>query len=168
MRFKHFALTLFLASALRAETLILDCIGDGYSSGGPVVTKSREIPMPGLMVVAFRTWDIAGWRIDNATLFLHAAKGAPPAKLEIAAVPSAWSEIEPPRIDQDKLKFVYHDVSMEPQNWATIQVQPSLIEAIASGKAYGLALRFQGAGFVLHARESTIFAPKLYVSGGRR
>ena len=124
--------------------------------------------MPGYALFALRSWNVAGWKIDNATLFLHVAKGAPPSTVEVALVPQPWRESEPPKLEFAKLKFIPHDVSLEPQSWATVQIDPELIQELASGKAHGLVLRFKGKEFVLHSRESAQFAPKMYVLGGRR
>lgn len=166
--YKHFVLALAIALCASAESLILDCVGDGYSSGAAVTTATRELRLPGMALFAFRTWNIAGWRVDGATMFLHVAKGEPPAKVEIATFPDSWREAEPPRLDPAKLKFALHDVSVEPQNWVTIQVQPALMQELAGGKAHGLVVRSKGKEWVVHARESASFAPKLFVAGGRR
>jgi hypothetical protein len=158
-----------MVSSLQAETIILDCVGDGFSSGGAgFLTTTRELRMPGLALFTFRSWNIVGWRVENATLFLHTAKGEPPPTVEIATVSQSWREAEPPQLEPAKLRFIAHDVSIEPENWVTVQVQPSLIQELASGKAHGLLLRFKGKQFLLHSRESASFAPKMYVIGARR
>ncbi|HYI94011.1 MAG TPA: hypothetical protein VEX68_10745 [Bryobacteraceae bacterium] len=167
-RFNHFALAFFLGASLQAENVILDCVGDGFSGGGEFLTSTSELRMPGYGLFAFRSWNVAGWRIDNATLFLHVAKGTPPSTVEVALVPLPWRESEPPKLEVGKLKFIPHDVSLEPQSWATVQIEPALIEELASGKAHGLVLRFKGKEFLLHSRESAQYAPKMYVLGGRR
>ena len=171
-RFNHFAIAILLgallqAEKLQAENVILDCVGDGYSSGGEFLTNTPELRMPGYALFGFRSWNVAGWRIDNATLFLHVSKGTPPSNVEVAITPQPWRESEPPRLELTKLKFVPHEVSIEPQSWATVQIQPALVQELAAGKAHGLVLRFKGKEFLLHSRESAQFAPKMYVLGGR-
>ena len=165
---RHFVPALVFLSSLHAETTMLDAIADGNSSGAGVITTAQEMPMPGLALFAFRSWNIAGWQIDNATMFLHVAKGTAPSKIDVATIPTPWRESEPPHLDESKLKFVTHDVTVEPQNWITVQVQPALVEELAAAKAQGLVLRFRGKGCVIHARESKSFIPRLFVSGGRR
>src|SRR3712207_7325994 len=66
-----------LFRSLQAETSILDAIADGHSSGSGIITTGQEMPMPGLALLAFRSWNIAGWKVDNATLFVHVSKGVP-------------------------------------------------------------------------------------------
>jgi hypothetical protein len=168
LRLRHFVPALVFLSSLQAETSMLDAIADGHSSGSGVITTGQEMPMPGLALFAFRSWNIAGWKVDYATLFVHVSKGEAPSKIEVATIPTPWLESEPPRLDESKLKFVAHDVSVEPQNWITIQVQPALIEELANAKAHGLILRVRGKHCVFHTRESKSFVPRLFISGDRR
>jgi hypothetical protein len=147
---------------------MLDAIADGHSSGSGVITTGKEMPMPGLALFAFPSWNITGWKVDYATLFVHVPKGDAPSKIEVATIPTPWRESEPPRLDDSKLEFVVHDITVEPQNWITINVQPALIEQIANAKAHGLVLRVRGKQCVFHTRESKNFVPRLFISGARR
>lgn len=154
------------AGLLSAESAILECTADGMTAGGLSETRSRELKMPGIVFVNFRTWNITKWEIQNAQLFLHLARGTAPKEVEIAVIPQAWAEVEPPKLDPAKLKWAAHAVEPEPQNWLSIQVDPKLIGELANTRGHGLAIRVKDP-IVLHSRESTTFVPYLIVAGGR-
>ena len=118
---------------------MLEAIADRHSSGSGVITAGQEMPLPGLALFAFRSWNIAGWKIDYATMFLHVTKGTAPSQIDVATLPTPWRESEPPRLEESKLKFVAHHVTVEPENWIAIQVQAPLVEELASTKSRDLA-----------------------------
>lgn len=151
-----------------AETEIVKCVSDGWTSGSGFTMKGQEL-RPGTVLVSFRTWNLTRWSVDHAVLVLHAARGESPGKAEIAPIPSAWGELEAPRFDMSKLKFVAADLQIEPQGWLAITVPKSLVEDMAANRAFGLAIRFRGGKeVVLHSREMSSFAPYLIVTGSRK
>jgi hypothetical protein len=157
----------FFAGLLNAESAILECTADGLSAGAATDTRAREMKLPGIIFVNFRTWNITRWQIDSAQLFLHVARGDMPKQVEIAVIPNPWAEVEPPKIDAAKLKWVAHPAEAEPQNWLAVQVDTKLVEEIANSKGHGLAVRVKE-NVTIHARESTTFVPYLIVAGGRK
>ena len=147
---------------------MLECVADAVTSGGSIVTKTRELKLPGIIFISFRTWNVTRWKVDSATLILHIAHGKAPSTVEIAGIPAKWGEIEPPKIDIAKLKFVSLKASAEPENWLAIEVPGALVEDAAANRAHGFAIRFKPAGeLVMHAKESGTFSPYLIVTGAR-
>jgi hypothetical protein len=161
--FLHFA----YSAPASAETAILECVADAASSGGAIAARGREMKMPGLILASFRTWNVTRWSVDKATVLFHIARGESPTTVELATIPQAWGEIEPPKLDVAKLKFVSQRASAEPENWMAIEVPGSLVEDIAANRAHGLVIRFKK-DLTVHARESATFAPYLIVMGTRR
>ena len=153
-------------SGLQAETLILESVADGAASSGVQGMRAQEAKMPGTLFVGFRTWNLAKWRVDSATLFLHLASGETPRSIEIAVLPGVWSETDSRSTDPAKLKFVPHDVQREPQDWLAIAVDRKLIEELIATKANWLAIRVKDAT-ILHTRETRSYTPYLIVMGGR-
>lgn len=153
------------APVLRAETAILECTADASSPGGAASGKAATLQGPATMLFGFKTWNIFRWNVESAELFLHVAKGPAPTALEIAVVPSPWTEAGPPDVSA-AFKFVAHKASSEPENWISIKVDPKLVGEITAGKGHGLAVRVKAASAV-HTRESVAFKPYLIVNGGR-
>jgi hypothetical protein len=165
------AIFLFLVEShpARAETAVLECVADAVVSGGSVETKTRELKLPGIIFISFRTWNVTRWKVDSATLLLHLARGVAPAAVEIASIPQAWGEIEPPQFDAGKLKFVSVKASAEPENWLAMEVPAGLVEDTAANRAHGFAIRVKGVKDVaVHARESGTFSAYLLVTGASR
>lgn len=169
-RFAFFATALILLTcSAKAETVILECVADGSSSGAGLAMKSQNIQIPGTMVVSFRTWNVTRWSVQSAAMFVHLAQGEAPAKVEVAGISQPWGEIEPPKLDAAQLRFITLDVHREPEGWLEIKVPGSLVEDMAANRAHGLVVRFKAAkDAVLHARESRSFAPYLIVTGTRK
>src|SRR5688572_13682588 len=166
-----FAVFLLLADnrPARAETAVLECVADAVASGGTIATRTRELKLPGIILISFRTWNVTRWKVDGATLLLHVARGEAPRTVEIATIPEPWGEIEPPKFDAAKLKFVSVKASAEPENWLAMEVPGGLVEDTAANRAHGFAIRFKAAKeFVIHARESGTFSPYLLVMGAPR
>ena len=152
-----------------AETAILECVADAGSSGGVVTTRGREIKMPGMLLISFRTWNVTGWKVENATLLLHVSRASGLPAVELAAIPQPWGEAEPPRLDAGKLKFVSQKATDEPESWLAIEVPGSMVEDMAASRAHGFAVRFKpGKDLTVHTRESVSFSPYLIVTGTRR
>jgi hypothetical protein len=164
------SLLLACAHAATAETAILECVADAVTSGASVAAHGREMKLPGSIFVSFRTWNVTRWRVDNATILLHVARGEAPATVDIAVIAQPWGEIEPPRGDDPaKMKFTTLKVTPEPEGWVSLQVPGKLVEDIAANRAHGLALRFKPAKeLVIHSRESGSFSPYLIVMGAQR
>jgi hypothetical protein len=139
------------------------------TSGATVETKTRELKLPGTIFITFRTWNVTRWKVDSATLLLHVARGNAPATVEIARIPAAWGEIEPPRFNPAKLQFVSLKTSAEPENWLAMEVPGALVEDSAANRAHGFAIRFKTPrDLTIHARESGTFSPYLIVTGAPR
>jgi hypothetical protein len=162
---------LFIAGAfgptrLKGETLILESVADGPAGSGVAGMRGQEARMPGTLYAGFRTWNLARWRVDTATLFVHLARGETPRTVEIAILPGIWSETDPPSTDPARLKFVSHDVQHEPEDWLAIAVDLKVIEELIATKSNWLAVRVKNAA-TLHTRETRKFIPYLIVMGGR-
>jgi hypothetical protein len=156
-------------SPARGETAVLECVADAVTSAGSIATKTREMKLPGVIFISFRTWNVTRWKVDSATLLLHIASGAAPTTVEIASIPEKWGEIEPPKFDAAKLKFVSLKTSAEPENWLAMEVPGGLVEDSAANRAHGFAIRFKPTReLVVHARESGTFSPYLIVTGALR
>jgi hypothetical protein len=159
---------LFAACSLPApaETAILECTADAGALGGQVVTRGREVKAPALLLVSFRSWNVTRWNVESAKLFVHLARGDAPPAVEVAGIPQAWGEIEPPRLDIGKLHFVSQKATDEPERWLAIDVPASLVEDVAANRAHGFVLRFKSTkDLTIHTRESITYAPYLIVTG---
>jgi hypothetical protein len=154
---------------MAGETAILECVADASSSGKNFVARDREMRMPGIALFNFRTWNVTRWTVQNATLFVHVSRGDAPATVELAAIPQKWAEIELPRLEPAKLKFVSQKVQKEPENWLAIDVPGSMVEDVAANRSHGFVIRINmPKELVLHSRESLSFSPYLIVSGSSR
>ena len=152
-----------------AETAILECTGDAAFPGGASTARARELRMPGMALFTFRTWNVTRWSVDKATVFLHIGRGDAPATVEVAVIPEKWAEIELPRLDPAKLKFVSQKAQGQPENWLEIDIPGSMVEDVAANRAHGFVIRFKAAKeLVLHSRESVAFSPYLIVTGTGR
>ncbi len=158
-------LLLQASPGLLAESAILEATADVSASGG-ASAKSRDVQGPGVMFVAFKTWNIFRWKVESAELFLHISKGAAPAGVDIAVIPKPWLEGTPPD-GSAGYKYVPHKATGEPEGWISIQVDPKLVEEITAGRGHGLAIRLKSA-VALNTRESLAFVPYLVVNGGRQ
>jgi len=152
-------------ACLQAENAILESTADASSPGGPASGKARELQGPGVMCFSFKTWTIFKWNVESADLFIHVSKGAAPTSLEIAVIPTPWTEAAPPEASAS-WKFVPHQSVSEPQGWVSIKVDPKLVEEITAGKGHGLAVRVKSA-IGINTRESLAFRPYLIINGGR-
>jgi hypothetical protein len=160
---------LFCSLPAAAETAILECIADAGLSEGAVNTRAPEVKSPATLLVSFRTWNVTRWKVASATIMLHVLRGDALPPVELATVPQPWGEIEPPRLDPARLKFVPQKATDEPQGWIAIEVPGSMVEDVAASRAHGFVVRFKsGKDLTIHTRESVAFAPYLIVTGARR
>jgi hypothetical protein len=162
-------LAVLRAAPAAGETAILECTADASFPGASSSARAREIRMPGMALFSFRTWNVTRWNVEKATVFLHISSGAAPSMAEVAAIPEKWAEIELPRLEPAKLKFVSQKIQREPENWIALDIPGAMVEAAAANRAHGFVIRFkEPKELVLHSRESVSFSPYLIVSGAVR
>lgn len=154
----------------RAGTAIVECIADTYIPGKNQQApdgRASELKLPEVILLNFRFDAIRDWSVTKATLLLHVAGGKPPTRIEMAVVPEPWKESQVPHMDWQKWKYLSHVADGQRDDWVTIEVSAPLIEMLAAGKGYGLALRdrITGRERVIHSRQSGHFAPYLIVEG---
>lgn len=144
---------------------MVECVADSaftVDSG-----NAKQLPLTGVLM-RFRFEAIRNWKVAKAQLHLHLAKGTLPPNLEIALSPAAWKENQPVKLDMKKLQFLRHKTEGLPEGWFQVEVEPSLVEILASGKATTLVLRDHtsaGATRFIDARENAFAAAYLVVDG---
>lgn len=132
---------------LHAETALLECTADiRFDKPGHVLT--------------FRVGAIEHWKIEKAVLMLHVARGPESGTVQLALVTSPWNESSttaPPAGDA-----VEANESVKPDHWVAIPVPAAMAQAVADGKASGIAV---SGPQTFDSRRTIQFSPFLAVVG---
>jgi hypothetical protein len=112
---------------------------------------------------------VNGWKVGSASLLLFLISGDVPKTLNISPIGAQWEEAKPQEIAKHIFgKGETHSCAVESmqQGWVRVTIPPSLIEAMAGGKAYGIAIE-QGAR-QFNGRAPVFRQPYLLVDGEPR
>lgn len=116
----------------------------------------------------FRPDSATGWKIRKATLFLHLESGEPPRQIAVSSIAVKWTEDAP----QQALEGIFGKAASRhgsfrvtpiEKGWLSVELEPWLIEWLAAGKSFGLALEQGPRRF--HGRGPAYYAPYLLVEG---
>lgn len=148
----------------------MECIADAwYSQSNPKLEGSGQTlnlsASGGAVILAFRTAAIEHWRVEKAVIVLHLAAPSKPAEVSVSLTGAAWREssVEPP-----PLREINRTVEkVKPDGWISIPVPQALIQALADGKATGLAISSTSTNQTFHSRETFQYSPFLAVVGRR-
>lgn len=100
----------------------------------------------GIMLFDFRAASVAGWKIHKATLMLHLAEGSPPRTVRVSSVPRPWEEQDAASaVFRGPARFKACRATPAGQGWISVALDPALVEALASGRSFGLAIDPAGA-----------------------
>ena len=96
-------------------------------------------------------------------IVLHLAEPSQPAELTIALTDTPWREwsLKPPLLREASPVLE----KVKPDGWISIPVPQAMAQALADGKATGLALRSAHAAQIFHSRETIQYSPFLAVIG---
>jgi len=155
----------FWCCFLQGATAVVECIADaGFAKGSG---KEKQLPLTGV-VMRFRVEAIRGWKVSRAQLHLHTSAGSVPANVEIAVANVLWQEEDVTQIPEKKLQFLKKKTESLPEGWWKLDIEPSLIEMLASGRATVLVIRDRtsaGASRSIDSREKNFSAGYLLVDG---
>jgi hypothetical protein len=167
---KALPILLLLTPALRADNTLIECIADAwYSPSNPKLEGSgRTLKLGasgGAVVLAFRTAAIEHWRVEKAVMVVHLAQQSEPVEVSVSLTSGPWREssAEPPPLRETSRTVE----KVKPDGWISIPVPQALVQALADGKATGLALSSASAGQIFDSRETIQYAPYLAVVGKR-
>jgi hypothetical protein len=163
-----------LMPVIFAETAVLECTSDTsipIKKGGLDWSgHATLLHLPDAALLNFAFAQAKGWAVTKATILLHVASGPPPQRLEIAVIQQPWDEESAPKLDLKNLRFLPSKVEMKPDGWLAISIEAPLVEMLAAGKAYGLAIREHSGTheYFFNSRESLQYLPYLIVEGKPR
>ena len=147
-------------------TAVVECVADaaiGTANSG----NAPQLPLTGV-VMRFRFEAIRNWKVSKAQLHVHMAVGKPPSDLDVAFADLAWQENQTVKVDLKKVRFLRHKAEGQPEGWIRLELEPSLVEMLASGKATTVVIRDRTSAAksrLMNARESNFAAAYLLVEG---
>jgi hypothetical protein len=165
---KALPILLLLTPLLRAETTLLECTADAWyanrdskwegSAQTLKLTTSDDI-----ILLAFRFAAIEHWKVEKAVIVLHLAAESRPAELMVSLTDTPWRESssKPPPLRETGPAVE----KVKPDGWISIPVPQAMAQALADGKATGLALSSKQARQIFHSRETIQYSPFLAVIG---
>ncbi|MDX1980805.1 MAG: hypothetical protein SFV51_11085 [Bryobacteraceae bacterium] len=129
-------LFVFAATLLQAASAVLNCTAGALAANG-------------IMLFDFRAASVEGWKIDKAALMLHLAEGAAPRTVRVSSVPRSWTEQDAASaasaLFRRPARFGAYRATPAGQGWISVALDPALVEALASGRSFGLAIDPAGA-----------------------
>jgi hypothetical protein len=165
---KALPILLLLAPALRAESMLIECVADAwYSRSNPKLEgagQTLKLGGPGgIVLLAFRMAAIEHWKVEKAVIVLHLAVQFEVAEISVSLTGGSWREssTEPPTL-RDTTSTTE---KTKPDGWISIPVPAAMVQALVDGKASGLAISSAGAGQTFHSRETGQYSPFLAVVG---
>jgi hypothetical protein len=157
-----------LMPALRAESTLLECTADAWYSttdsklegAGQTLKLSAG---DGVILLAFRFAAIEHWKVEKAVIVLHLAAASQPAELTVSLIDTPWREssLHPPPLRETSPAVE----KVKPDGWISVPVPQAMAQALADGKATGLALRSERSNQIFHSRETIQYSPFLAVVG---
>jgi hypothetical protein len=165
---KAVSILLVLLPALRAESALLECVADAwYSQSDSKLDGSGQTlkldGSGGAILLDFRNAAMEHWKVEKAVIVLHLAEPSQPVDLAISLTDTGWTEssLKPPHMGEASPT----SEKVKPDGWISIAVPRAMAQALADGKATGLALTSAQATQVFHSRESIQYSPFLAVIG---
>jgi hypothetical protein len=167
---KAIPILLFLTSLLHSESTLLECTADAWYSNheAKLEGSARTLKLTAsedIILLAFRFAATEHWQVEKAVIVLHLAAESHPADLTVSLTNSPWSEssLKPPSL-RDTSPAVE---KIKPDHWISIPVPQAMAQALADGKATGLALSSAHTNQIFHSRETIQYSPFLAVMGQR-
>jgi hypothetical protein len=167
---KAIPILLLLTSLLRSESTLLECTADAWYSNHEAKLEGSTQTLKlttgeDIILLAFRFAAIEHWKVEKAVIVLHLAAESHPADLTVSLTNSPWSEssLKPPSLRETSPAIE----KVKPDDWISIPVPQPMAQALADGKATGLALSSAHAGQIFHSRETIQYSPFLAVMGQR-
>lgn len=132
----RFLLALLIAPVLlNAASAVLNCTAGAAARNG-------------MLLIDFRSTSVEGWRIAKATLMLH-VNGELPKAVRVSAAPRRWTEQDfaaaMAGAFRKPARFGLYKAKDAGQGWIAVELDPALVEAMASGASFGLAIDPGGA-----------------------
>jgi hypothetical protein len=165
---KAFPILLVLMPALHAESTLLECVADAwYSQNDSKLDGSGQTlkldGSGGAILLDFRNAAMEHWKVEKAVIVLHLAEPSQPVDLAISLTDTPWREssLKPPHVSEASPTVE----KVKPDGWISIAVPQAMAQALADGKATGLALSSPHATQIFHARETIQYSPFLAVIG---
>jgi hypothetical protein len=165
---KAVPILLLLAPALRAESILLECTADGWYANHDSKWEgsSQTLKLAAaddVILLAFRVAVIEHWKVEKAVIVLHLAAASQPAELMVSLIDSPWRESssKPPSLREASPTVE----KIKPDGWISIPVPQPMAQALADGRATGLALNSGKASQIFHSRETIQYSPFLAVVG---
>lgn len=162
-------------SPLTAETARLECTADAWvalASHGSAKLNGlgRDLTLNGykrVLLLNFRTTNIAGWKLQDACLMLHLRSGKPPFRLDVGIQLESWTESETMLHFATPKRLLSFSATALPEGWFEVKLAPQFAESLAAGRGFGLVVAERGASLerVFDSRETVQFAPYLVVDG---
>jgi len=167
---KAVPILLLFTPLLRSESTLLECTADAwYSSHDAKLEGSTQTlkltTTDDVILLAFRFAAIEHWKVEKAVIVLHLAAESHPAELTVSVTNSPWSEssLRPPSFRETSPAVE----KIKPDGWISVPVPQAMAQALADGKATGLALISKHASQTFHSRETIQYSPFLAVVGQR-
>jgi hypothetical protein len=160
--------SLLLMQALRAESTLLECTADAWyaNSDSRWEGSGQTLKLAGggeVILLAFRFAAIEHWKVEKAVIVLHLAAESQPAELMVSLIGAPWRESSPkPPSFRETSPAVE---KIKPDGWISIPVPRAMAQALADGKATGVALSSAHANQIFHSRETIQYSPFLAVIG---
>ena len=165
---KALPILLLLTPAIRAESTLLECVADAWYSrpasklegSGQTLTLDRK---GGAILLAFRTAAIEHWTVEKAVIVLHLAAPSQPVEIEVSLTDIPWRESSLKPVPLRSTSPAVEKI--KPDGWISVPVPQAMAQALADGKATGLALSSARANQIFHSRETIQYSPFLAVIG---
>lgn len=140
--------------------------GSILEAASALLAIRRERASGGIHLFDFGADAIEGWKVTGGTLALHLAGGRMPEEVAISAIGAPWQQGD---LDAATITFggagsahgVFKTRSQE--QWMEIALDGRVLQALADGKGYGLAIREHG--FQVSGRRPLERQPRLLVEG---
>jgi len=158
---------------VRRLLFVLLFCASAYAASALVETRAEAkltLPQRGeILLFDFRPDSIQNWKVTSASLLLLLLSGEAPKTLNMSAIAAPWEEAKPHSVAAHLFtKGQTHECAVEAleQGWIRVKLPPSLMEAMANGKSYGLAIEQGPRKF--NGRAPVLRQPYILVDGEPR
>ena len=125
----RFILLALLVVEMRAATAMVESRAE----------SKLTLPAKGeILLIDFRTDSVRDWKISGATLQLFIVSGDAPKTMELSLISTSWKEPEKGLFAKER--SCHCAVTVLEQGWIRVTLPTAFVEALAAGKAYGLAI----------------------------
>jgi hypothetical protein len=162
-----------VGSLLRSRRLLLLGVGSLLSAGlaraaSALLSVRAERVIGEIHLFDFGADAIRGWKMSGGTLVLHLAGGAMPERVAISSIAGKWQngngKVAVERITFGGAGSVHGEYTVKgEQGWMEVRLEGRLLESLASGNGYGLAIRERG--FRVDGRRPVERQPRLLAEG---